>query len=76
MVGFRDGFLFGRGDNATKRPEESVTVQFQAGGTMRTMLLFRSQNAGSPAPASTPQMTSVRAFGRAFVLRPAQQKSE
>jgi hypothetical protein len=75
IVGFRDGTLFGRGDNATKRSEESVTVQFQAGGTMRTMLLFRSQNTGSPA-AATPQITSIRAFGRVFELRPAQQKSE
>lgn len=68
IVGFRDGAMFGRGDNARKRSEESVTVQFQAGGTMRTMLLFRSQNAGSPA-AATPQITSVRAFGRVFELR-------
>jgi len=71
IVGFRDGTLFGRGDNARKRSEESVSVQFQAGGTMRMMLLFRSQHAGSPA-AATPQMASVRAFGRVFELRAAQ----
>lgn len=76
MAGFRDGALFGRGENASERPEESVTVQFQAGGTMTTMLLFRSQSAGSPAPAASPQMASVRAFGRVFELRPGQQKSE
>jgi hypothetical protein len=69
MTGFRDGALFGRGENAAERPDESVTVQFRAGGTMTTMLLFRSQNAGSPAAASTPQIASVRAFGRVFELK-------